>query len=279
MKYLRDYALYSLIVIVGALLIKHADDAASYYQLAAEMQDLHGATRLAWKSFLENLSFSLFDGATEIKTAYAEVTRTADNHAATAFQLAVGFILLCACQLAVAVGFTAERYRSVAFQLNLIGAVSLVIGVLTPLLTVVAYTSVPVLGEVILRHETKSILDTIISLWHEGSVLLAVLISTFSVVFPLFKIGLLIVVLQPAWGHLHHRATTLLHVMGKWSMADVFVIAVLVAFLAIDKDIHSEARIGLGLYFFAAYCLLSMIAAHLAARSSSSENHVSGNPS
>ena len=65
---------------------------------------------------------------------------------------------------------------------------------------------------------------------------------------------------------LHRRCIELLHAVGKWSMADVFVVAVLVAFLAAGKDAYRSAHLGPGLYAFAAYCLLSMLAAQLARR-------------
>jgi hypothetical protein len=45
-------------------------------------------------------------------------------------------------------------------------------------------------------------------------------------------------------------------------MADVFVVAVLVAYFAASDDEFSEAQVGLGLYYFAAYCLLSQYATH-----------------
>ena len=50
----------------------------------------------------------------------------------------------------------------------------------------------------------------------------------------------------------------LVHAIGKWSMADVFVVAVLLAMLALGRDPATRAATGPGLYFFAGYCLLAL---------------------
>ena len=51
--------------------------------------------------------------------------------------------------------------------------------------------------------------------------------------------------------------------MSKYRrLARVLVVAVLVAYFAASGDEFSEAKVGLGLYFFAAYCLLSQYATH-----------------
>ena len=50
---------------------------------------------------------------------------------------------------------------------------------------------------------------------------------------------------------------------GKWSMADVFVVAVFLAYLAfsnIQSGIQTESNTLPGLYFFLSYCLLSIMA-------------------
>jgi uncharacterized paraquat-inducible protein A len=56
---------------------------------------------------------------------------------------------------------------------------------------------------------------------------------------------------------------------GKWSMADVFVVAVFLAFLAFSNmqvGIPTESRVLIGLYFFLGYCLLSLLAGYWLSR-------------
>ena len=57
--------------------------------------------------------------------------------------------------------------------------------------------------------------------------------------------------------------------MSKWSMADVFVIAIFIAFLAakgIREDtglVNFDAVVGTGFYYFLGYCLLSILSAQI----------------
>ena len=57
--------------------------------------------------------------------------------------------------------------------------------------------------------------------------------------------------------------------IGKWSMADVFVIAIMVAYLAavaskdMDELFSLEAEFSSGFYYFLGYCLLSILASQL----------------
>ena len=77
---------------------------------------------------------------------------------------------------------------------------------------------------------------------------------------PLIKIVIAIAVVQRRWPSWHNHGLEFTKAIGKWSMADVFVVAVLVAYFSASGDEFSEAKIGLGLYYFAAYCLLSQYA-------------------
>jgi uncharacterized paraquat-inducible protein A len=61
------------------------------------------------------------------------------------------------------------------------------------------------------------------------------------------------------------------NLISKWSMADVFVVGVFVAFLAanaVKKEgglLSFEAVLGPGFYFFLGYCLLSILSSQLLA--------------
>jgi uncharacterized paraquat-inducible protein A len=49
--------------------------------------------------------------------------------------------------------------------------------------------------------------------------------------------------------------------IGKWSMADVFVVATFLSYLSfsnMNSGIDTEAKTLVGLYFFLAYCILSI---------------------
>jgi len=110
-----------------------------------------------------------------------------------------------------------------------------------------------------LSKETYSVLTGIVDLAHGGNVLLAGIVFVFSVVFPIAKLAALFVLL---FGPLERpRLAGILRSLsplGRWSMLDVFVIAILVG--SIRLGILSESEPRGGIYVFGAAIVLSMVA-------------------
>ncbi|MGF1643874.1 MAG: paraquat-inducible protein A [Thiotrichales bacterium] len=129
--------------------------------------------------------------------------------------------------------------------------------------------SLDISGRIQAYEKTRSILGTVRELFDSGNPLVGFLIMLFSVIVPVTK-GLLILlgsmVKELRW---RHRSIHLSNLISKWSMADVFVVAIVVAFLAANasRDMGEifmlEARLGSGFYFFLGYCLLSVASAQL----------------
>ena len=109
-------------------------------------------------------------------------------------------------------------------------------------------------------YDEVSILEGGLRLLESGDYLLFLLIMTFTVVFPVCKLTLAFL----AWSRLHaatprlSRALGWIEALGKWSMLDVFVIALLVVVIKIS--LISDVVIHVGLYIFAAAVVLSMLA-------------------
>lgn len=108
-------------------------------------------------------------------------------------------------------------------------------------------------------REDYSLLRSIVGMWEEGYYFLAIVIFVFSVVFPIGKLAALLMVwFMPMPPERLARALHWLGVLGKWSMLDVFVIALLIVLTRAGSLV--EATPGVGVYLFAAAILLSMIA-------------------
>ena len=90
--------------------------------------------------------------------------------------------------------------------------------------------------------------------------ILGVLLLVFSVLFPLSKVLLCCFLTTPAGSaNTRRRAYWLLEHSSKWSMTDVFVVAMLITFFKAESfNFHFQAE--LGLYTFAAAAILSSIA-------------------
>jgi len=124
-------------------------------------------------------------------------------------------------------------------------------------------------GTVDAFNKTRSILGTVKDLVDSGNTLVAIMIVLFSVIIPVIKGLLTIATFAPVSAHYRTKMQWLSGHMSKWSMADVFVIAIFIALLAakgIREDtglVSFDATLGTGFYFFLGYCLLSILSAHI----------------
>ena len=112
-------------------------------------------------------------------------------------------------------------------------------------------------------HQSFSILEGVQGLVGEGHYFVAFLIALFSILFPLWKLGVLwsgfsLLAQNESPGKAFHIAEKL----GKYSMVDVFVIALLVVSI---KGLPGGSQVILqpGLFLFAFSVLLAMVASWL----------------
>jgi hypothetical protein len=126
-------------------------------------------------------------------------------------------------------------------------------------------------------RQTRSILGSVRHLYRVGSPFPAALILLFSVIVPLTKSAL---VLWAVWHRdpaLRRRTLHFVELIAKWSMADVFAVALFIAYLAARASqtppgsagasiVTFTATFGPGFYWFAAYCLVSLATQQATAR-------------
>lgn len=121
-------------------------------------------------------------------------------------------------------------------------------------------------GELQVYSSTRSIWGTVESLARSGNLPVAFLIVFFSLVIPAFKLLLQAASLFIPNAVIRGPLLWLNSYLSKWSMADVFVMGLLVAFLAgsaADQTgdmLTMHAQLGIGFYYFLAYCLFSVAA-------------------
>ncbi len=146
-----------------------------------------------------------------------------------------------------------------AFALIIVSFLVLIPGLTKPLITISASVEVFGFSGEIFR-ETRSILQSIKSLHENGDDFVAGLILFFSVIVPILKGVLLLTAI--ALKDVKRRFGIYLFVrnISKWSMADVFVVGVFVAYLSAEASSNLAGAIEIGFYFFAAYCLVSLAA-------------------
>ena len=137
------------------------------------------------------------------------------------------------------------------FVLALAAAVCLVLGLTLPVMK---------LTRLYFWTDTPSILSIVSALWASGEIFLAGVIFVFSIVFPALKLLYIAMAGTLTTFDPVHRSRWLKRIgwLGKWSMLDVLVLALLVFYA---QAIEFADAVSLpGVYFFAASVFLTMIA-------------------
>ncbi|GMQ75630.1 MAG: hypothetical protein BMS9Abin01_0884 [Gammaproteobacteria bacterium] len=260
-------AYYMIALALAILIIASANDASRAYESVSARETVSAKTDRVLRDVLETLSLGLYGGGTEMAEQLADAIEIAQFHEARA--AGAGWLLLgLSVAFLAAVIATVERGRrstSVVIIRHLFGvsSVFLLVGLLAPILTIVAREEIVLLGRVVLQYESKGIITTIHKLYLVKSFFLASLLLLFSVLLPVLKILLSLVALELRHSRTRRASVLLVKAIGRWSMTDVFVVAVLLAFLTADTAQLTDATLGPGLYFFAGYGLLSIAAGQL----------------
>ena len=132
----------------------------------------------------------------------------------------------------------------------LLAAALFVVGVSAPILT---------LKTLVFFKNTVSIITGLYGLALDGQLLLFAIIAVFSLLLPIVKL----VLLFRLWNGGHHDRAhyrKYLHWLaqyGKWSMLDVFVVALMVVIVKLGAI--GKVQVHFGLYAFAASVLLTML--------------------
>lgn len=138
--------------------------------------------------------------------------------------------------------------------------ISWFVGILAPILTIEVFKDLPIVGYTIFKYESKSIWATIVTLWDINRYFIAVMVGLFSVVVPVIKT---IAVFMSLF---YKKSLKIINFIGKWSMADVFIVALLLANLTLNTDEYTDAKMQIALYFFAMYVVFSIIGSYVAHR-------------
>ena len=150
-------------------------------------------------------------------------------------------------------GALAETARGLDRGLGLLliaSAALLIAGWLLPLMTIHRF---------IFLSDEVSILQGVIELWRHGDVLLSLFLIAFSMLFPLGKLFVALSLWtaerldRPAIA----QRSKWLTVCGKWSMLDVFVVALIL--VAAKLSLVADVEVHAGIYVFAAAIISSML--------------------
>jgi hypothetical protein len=153
-------------------------------------------------------------------------------------------------------------------------AVSLVffaVGIYCPVLTASVKGQQMLVGGFVIETESKGIISTVRTLFQSGNWIISLLLAGFSIGIPIFKgVAILATLAQPSIAR-RARIGRALEAIGKWSLTDVVVAAVLLAIFSLnaiksaDGGVTAVPRFALG--FFIGYCVLAAFTSTLLRRS------------
>ncbi len=118
-------------------------------------------------------------------------------------------------------------------------------------------------------QQKQQVVETIRYLLQNGGYTAGILLLIFSIGVPVGKVLLFFFALHTTAAR-RGKILSFINVIGKWSMADVFLVAIYTAYLGarssvgIGQAIHFETHYGPGFYWFAAYCVVSLAAQQVA---------------
>jgi len=134
-----------------------------------------------------------------------------------------------------------------------------------------------------LYNNARSLINTIHDLYQSHNEFVAGMILLFSIIVPIVKGVMLLFIFLSKNRLLRAKLFAFIKAIGKWSMADVFVVAIFLAYLPTKSATHHNfqenillgiplnidflykvtAHLEIGFYFFLAYCMMSLLALQL----------------
>lgn len=127
-------------------------------------------------------------------------------------------------------------------------------------------------GQLEAYRSTRSMWGTVEELARTGNLAVAILIVFFSLVIPVFKLIVQALSMLVPSATLRGQLLWINGSLSKWSMSDVFVMALLIAFMAgraseqVGDLLTMDAQLEPGFYYFLAYCLFSIAASIVLSR-------------
>ena len=231
--------------------------AKAYEESTTQLVQLQAPTEQA-KLQLERLASSLvgdyFSGTRD--GTYTIIEEKQQSHKFLAQDYTRYFMYILGVLLLSFIFLNLQEYTFLGAVLALI---TLIFGLISPLLMVTIHKEVEYLGDIVLSFESKGVFGSIEKLFESGDIVVALVILIFSVIVPLLKVFSLLFISIFVEHKFADKIVKFFKAIGKWSMVDVFVVAVFLVYLTANKGEISRAEVEVGLYFFLAYVIISML--------------------
>lgn len=212
------------------------------------------------KKILEKITFSWYGGYTEGVNDIKKLKVHNQKYDKNAYRFTKAFIGIVLLSLVL---YVIARKRFLLLSLISLSIVALITGWFAPILEITAYQDIPLLGNTIFQYESKSIVTTLMKMFENQQYGIAAIILLFTVITPVIKTLLLLTISFQEKLHLSSKRIGFLSSIGKWSMLDVFVVAIVVTYFSMKSNGQTDANLQIGVYYFSIYVILSMICTYI----------------
>ncbi len=258
---MKDLIVYTVLITVFGMMLFYGEkayrEAILYEELTIELVSHQGAEEQA-KGQLGKLAKSILGGfyVDEREIMLGKIRDKQEAAMMKAKEYTMYFMAFLGISL---LSFFFVSLRTFTLFGSLTALLTLILGLITPIFMVTIHKEVEYLGDVVLSFESKGVIGSIEKLFESGDVVVALVILLFSVLIPVLKVLSLLIVSVFMKSSFAHGIIKFFKMIGKWSMVDVFVVSVFLVYLTANKGEISRAEIEVGLYFFLAYVIVSML--------------------
>jgi len=249
-------------VLLGLMLffaVKSYQYAKHYEEITATMVEQHSVSSLSGnklKKIADNLTFGLYEGYEELLAHEKKFKETQRFFRDKAILSTINFTITLLAMMTLYLVLTKQLFT---IFLSLSGVIALIAGVTIPIMMMSIHKEVEYLGDVILMMESKGVLGSISKLVDGGNWVVGGILFVFSILFPLLKTLSMFFVALFVESRFAHTIVHFFKVIGKWSMADVFVVSTFLVYFSASDGGMSHAEVQVGFYFFFLYVIVSMV--------------------
>jgi len=212
------------------------------------------------KMLLEKITFNWYDGYTESVNELKQLKLKSEKYNKNSFRFSKAFLGLVLLSIIL---YMVGKNRALLSGLIILSIIALVTGWFSPILEITAYQEIPILGNTIFQYESKSIISALYKMVDSKQYVIAAIIMLFTVITPIIKTLLLLTMSLKERLHLSSKTINVMSLIGKWSMLDVFVVAIIVTYFSLKATGKTDANIQIGVYYFSIYVILSMICTYI----------------
>lgn len=236
-----------------------------------EKLHIEGNIKTSGKKLLEKITFNWYDGYTQDMEELKALKLKSEQYDKNAYRFIKAFFGVVL--LSIILYFIARK-RAQMTAMIFISIIALIAGWFSPILEITAYQEVPLLGNTIFQYESKSIISALYKIFEKQQYAIAIVILLFTIVTPVIKSIILLLINYKSQLKLSDKSTYFLGMIGKWSMLDVFVVAIIVTYFSMKTAGQTDANLQIGVYYFCIYVILSMVCTFIVTYKGSSKDPV-----